>query len=43
MPKRTTPGTDLSGITLTDSVSGEPWDLGGLAGTWVLTAIRHHL
>ena len=43
MPKRTTVRTDLSGITLPDSVSGKPWDLGGLDGTWVLTAIRHHL
>jgi hypothetical protein len=43
MPARTTVRTDLSGITLTDSVSGTPWDLGGLDGTWLLTAIRHHL
>ena len=43
MPKRTTPGTDLSGITLPDSVSRTVWDLGALDGTWLLTAIRHHL
>lgn len=43
VPVRTTPGTALAGITLPDAGTGQPWDLNTLRGTWLLTAIHHHL
>lgn len=43
LPVRTTPATSLAGITLPDAATSQLWDLGALRGTWLLTAIRHHL
>jgi hypothetical protein len=41
MPERETVSFPAGGITLPDVRTGQEYNLGELAGVWVLSAIRH--